>query len=45
MAYRVPDLELDLLAVYLNHTSSKLHTNGQVMHRLESLVRKLQQQA
>ena len=43
--YRVPDLKLDLLAINVDHASSKLHANSQVMDRLEALVRELQQQA
>lgn len=41
---RVPDLKLDLLAVDGDHACSELHANGQVVHRLESLVRELEQQ-
>lgn len=44
-AHRVPDLQLDLFAIDVYHTSPKLHTNGQVMDRLKPLVRELQKQA
>ena len=41
LAYRVPDLQLDLFALNVDHTRPKFHTNGEVMHRLESLVGEL----
>lgn len=44
-AYSVPYLELDLLAINIDHTSPKLHTNGEIMHWLKSLVCELEQQA
>ena len=44
-AHRVPNLQLDLFAVNVYHTSPKLHTNGQVMDRLKPLVRELQKKA
>lgn len=44
-SYRVPYLKLDLLAIDIDHPSSKFHSNSQVMDRLEALVRELQKQA
>jgi hypothetical protein len=43
--YRIPDLELDLPAVNSDHACTELHTNGKVMHWLETLVCKLKKQA
>ena len=43
--HRVPDLQLDLLAVDVDHARAKLDADREVVHRLEALVRKLQQQA
>ncbi len=43
--HRVPYLQLDLLAVYVDHARAKLHANGQIMHWLEPLVSELQQKA
>lgn len=43
--HRVPDLQLHVLVVDLDHASPKLHANRQVVHGLEALVRELQQQA
>lgn len=43
--YCVPNLQLDLLAIDVNHASPKLHTNGQVMNRLKSFVCKLEEEA
>ena len=45
VAYRVPDLQLDLFVVYGNHAGAKFHTNGEVVHGLEALVRELKEQA
>jgi hypothetical protein len=44
-AHRVPDLQLYLLAVNVDHARAKLYADGQVVHGLEALVRELQQQA
>ncbi len=44
-SHRVPDLELDLLAINVDHACAKLHADCQVMHWLEALVCELQQQA
>ena len=44
-SHRVPDLQLDLLVVDCDHPSSKFDANGEVVHLLEALVGKLQQQA
>ena len=43
LAGRVPYLKLDLFAVNVDHARAKLHPDGQVVHRLEPLVRKLKQ--
>lgn len=43
--HRVPDLQLDLLAIYVDHARPKLHANSEVVHWLEPLVCELQQQA
>jgi hypothetical protein len=40
--YRVPDLQLDLLSINVDHSSTKLDADGKVMHRLEALVRELE---
>ena len=45
VAHRVPDLELDLLVVYRDHTCAELDADGEVVHWLEALVRELQEQA
>jgi len=45
LASCVPDLQLDLFAVDGDHACSKLHPDGQVVHRLESFVGELEQQA
>ena len=45
LAYRVPDLELDLFAIYVNHARPKLDANGQVMDRLKAFICELQKQA
>eukprot|EP00983_Pelagomonas_calceolata_P090111 1157380-Pelagomonas_calceolata.AAC.12 len=42
--HRVPDLQLNLLAVDVDHAGPKLYTNGEVVHGLEALVCELQQQ-
>jgi len=44
LASCIPDLQFDLFAINGNHACTKLHANGQIMHRLEALVRELQQQ-
>ena len=44
ISYRVPDLKLDLFPLNVDHPGTKLHSDGQVMNRLESLVCKLEQQ-
>lgn len=41
-AYRIPNLQLDLLAINVNHASSKLHSNGKVVDGLEALIRELE---
>jgi len=41
----VPNLKLDGLVINSDHASSELDANGEVMHWLEPLVRKLQQKA
>jgi hypothetical protein len=38
-------LELDVLAVDGHHARAELDADGEVVHRLEALVRELQQQA
>jgi len=38
-------LELDVAPVNRHHPRAELHPNGQVVHRLEALVRELQQEA
>lgn len=43
--YRVPDLQLDLLCVNVDHAGTELDSDGEVVHRLEALVRELQEQA
>ena len=43
--YRVPDLQLDLLPINVDHSCPKLHANGEVVHWLEALVCELQQEA
>ena len=43
-AHRVPDLQLDLLVVNVNHPRAELDPDGEVVHLLEPLVRELQQQ-
>ena len=42
IAYRVPYLKLDLLAVYVYHACPELHPDSEVMYRLEALVCELQ---
>jgi hypothetical protein len=42
---RVPDLKFDELVVQVDHSSTKLNSNGQVVYRLETFVCKLQEQA
>ena len=43
--YRIPYLQLDLLAVYGDHSRPKLNADRQVMHLLEALISELEQQA
>lgn len=43
--YSVPNLELDGAAVDGDHASAELNTDGEIVNRLEPLVRELQQQA
>lgn len=45
MPHRVPNLQLDLLAIDIDHSSPKLHTNGEIVHRLEALVSELEEEA
>lgn len=40
--YRVPYLQLDLLAINVDHACAKLHANGEVVYWLKALVGKLQ---
>ncbi len=42
---RVPDLQLDLLPLDVDHPGSELDADGQVVHGLEALVSELQQKA
>ncbi len=44
-SYSVPDLQLDLLPLDVDHPGAELHPDGQVVHRLEALVRELQEEA
>ena len=44
-AYRVPDLQFDLLAIYVDHPRPKLDADGEIMDWLKSFVRELQKQA
>jgi hypothetical protein len=44
-AHRVPNLQLDVLVINLDHARAKFYANGQVVHLLEARVGKLQQQA
>ena len=43
--HRVPDLKLDLLPLDVDHASTELDADGEIVHRLEPLVRELEQQA
>ena len=43
--HRVPDLQLDLLPLDVDHASTELDADGEIVHRLEPLVRELEQQA
>lgn len=43
--HRVPDLQLDLLVLDVDHARAELDADREVVHRLEALVRELQQQA
>jgi hypothetical protein len=40
--YCVPDLKLNRFVVNSDHPCSKLHTNGQIMHKLKALVCELE---
>ena len=42
---RVPDLELDLLALDVDHPGAELDPDGEVVHWLEPLVGELEEQA
>lgn len=44
-AHRVPYLQLNLLAINVDHSSTKLHANSEVVDRLEPLVSELQEKA
>ncbi len=44
-AHRVPDLQLDLLSLDVDHPGPELDPDGQVMHGLETFVGELKQQA
>ena len=44
MTYSIPYLQFDLLACYIDHSSSEFNTYGQVVFRCETLVCELQQQ-
>ena len=41
--HRVPNLKFDLAILNIDHAGSELYADGQVVHRLKSLVRELQQ--
>ena len=43
--HRVPDLKLDLLPLDVDHPGPELDPDGEVVDRLEPLVRELQQEA
>lgn len=43
-AYRVPNLQLDLFVLNVDHARAELDADCQIMHGLEALVRELQQQ-
>lgn len=43
-AHGIPDLELDLFGVDIDHASSKLNSDRKVMHWLEALVRELEEE-
>lgn len=43
-AHCIPNLQLDLLGVDVDHASSKLNANRQVVHWLKAFVRKLKEQ-
>merc|ERR550519_923663 len=45
LARRVPNLKLDLFPLNVDHPSAELDPDGEVVHRLEPLVRELEQQA
>lgn len=44
MSHRVPDLELNLFAIDVNHASPKLYPDSEVVNRLKSLVSELQEE-
>jgi len=43
--HRIPDLELDLFVVCLDHARTELNPDGEVVYRLEALVGELKQEA
>ena len=43
--YRVPDLELDLFGVNVDHARSEFYADGEVVHRLKALISELKKQA
>lgn len=43
--YSIPDLKLYLFVTNVDHSGSKLHTDGEIMDRLESLICKLKEKA
>lgn len=42
--HRIPNLQLNLLAIDVDHSRAELHANSEVVHGLKALVRELQQQ-
>ncbi len=42
IAYRIPNLELNLLSVNVDHAGPELDPDGQVVNWLKSLVRELE---
>lgn len=45
MTYSIPYLKFDLFVINSDHTSTKLYSNGEIVHRLEPLVRELEKKA
>ena len=41
LACCIPDLQFNLFSFDIDHTSTKLYSNGQIVYRLETLVGKL----